>query len=314
MARYANSEFEAQQRYIKYDRIDPFPSIPPALLTCADLADYVAATGMIWPFYPEMEKLKPASYAVSLLGPIIWYDASGARHYQDLKRNQEFHLEANSIAFVTLEPQFRLPTYLAIRFNLRITQIYRGLLLGTGPIVDPGFTGLLSLPIHNWTDNDYTLVGGEGLIWIEVTKVSPVTKLKTENDFETREGEMSYLPPRKKQVTLVEYLRKADPHRPIRSSIPASIEEAKNSAQRAATYVRNFGIGAAVGAIAVIAGILLSGYVLVSQADAASNAARDQVTQAQSTIASLNERVCNLEKAAHQPTGSECKAAPSPTP
>jgi hypothetical protein len=207
-----------------------------------------------------------------------------------------------------------VPTYLAIRFNLRITQIYRGLLLGTGPMVDPGFTGRLSLPIHNWTDNDYTLVGGEGLIWIEVTKLSPAVKLGIENDPETREGEMSYLPDRKKQVSLIEYLRKADPHRPIRSSIPASIEDAKKSAQRAANYIRNIGLGAALGLVLVLGGIVLSGYALVSQANAASNAARDQVIQAQTTIASLNQRVCSLERSTHEATGPECKATAPPTP
>jgi deoxycytidine triphosphate deaminase len=311
---FAKSEVDAQSRYRRYDRIDPFPSIPPALLTCADLVDYVAATGMIYPFYPEQERLKPASYEVALLGPIIWYDVTGARHYQDLAPGQEFRLEANSIAFVSLEPQFMVPTYLAIRFNLRITQIYRGLLLGTGPMVDPGFTGRLSLPIHNWTDNDYTLVGGEGLIWIEVTKLSPAVKLGIENDPETREGEMSYLPDRKKQVSLIEYLRKADPHRPIRSSIPASIEDAKKSAQRAANYIRNIGLGAALGLVLVLGGIVLSGYALVSQANAASNAARDQVIQAQTTIASLNQRVCSLERSTHEATGPECKATAPPTP
>jgi deoxycytidine triphosphate deaminase len=314
LARFADTEFEAQSRYNHYDRIDPFPSIPPALLTCADLEDYVAATGMILPFYDDKDKLKPASYEVALQGPIIWYDVTGARHYQDLKRGEEFRLEANSIAFVTLEPEFRVPTYLAIRFNLRITQIYRGLLLGTGPLVDPGFTGRLSLPIHNWTDNDYTLVGGEGLIWIEVTKLSPAVKLGTENDFISREGEMSYLPERKKQVPLLEYLRKADPHRPIRSSIPVAIEDARRSAQRAANNARNIALGAAAGAAISITAILISGYTLVSQADSASNAARDQITQAQATIATLNQRVCTLERATHQPTGSECQSTSSPTP
>jgi deoxycytidine triphosphate deaminase len=192
-ASFASTSAQAQTRYEEYGQTDPFPSIPPALLTSADLADYVAATGMVYPFHYESEKLKPASYEVALIGPCVWYDATGARHYQDLKQGEEFILEANSIAFVTLEPEFRIPTYLAIRFNLRITQIYRGLLLGTGPLVDPGFTGRLSLPLHNWTDNDYVLVGGEGLIWIEVTKLSPAERARTAGDKLERQGTMFYL-------------------------------------------------------------------------------------------------------------------------
>src|SRR5437764_811455 len=87
---------------------------------------------------------------------------------------------------------------------------------------------------------------------------SPLLTPGTEIDRETRDGEMSYLPERKKQVSLIEYLRKADPHRPIRSSIPASIKDAKRSAQRAANYIRNIGLAAALGLLLVLGGLVLS--------------------------------------------------------
>ena len=45
----------------------------------------------------------------------------------------------NSITFVQIESKIRLPNYIALRFNLRIQHVHRGLLLGTGPLVDPGF-------------------------------------------------------------------------------------------------------------------------------------------------------------------------------
>jgi len=283
-------------------------------LTSADLGDYVAATGMIFPFNYQREKLKPASYEVALVGPSIWYDATGARRYQDLKRGEEFILEANSIAFVTLEPEFRIPTYLAIRFNLRITQIYRGLLLGTGPLVDPGFTGRLSLPLHNWTDNDYVLVGGEGLIWIEVTKLSPAERMPNTNDKLERRGTMFYLEEKKLDLTLLQYLRKADPHRPIRSSIPIAIEEAKKAAQRASTIVRNFGVAAAVGLAIALTAILVSVFTLVNQADSATNASRSELAQSQAALARLSQRLCSLEATARQPISPECQPSPSATP
>ena len=59
-----------------------------------------------------------------------------------------FDLAPNSIAFVALEPCFRIPEYMALRFNLKIKHIYKGLLLGTGPLVDPGFSGKLFIPLH----------------------------------------------------------------------------------------------------------------------------------------------------------------------
>jgi hypothetical protein len=81
-------------------------------------------------------------------------------------------LPANPITFVQVEPEFRLPNYIALRFNLRITHVHRGLLLGTGPLVDPGFRGKLLIPMHNLTASDYELATKEALIWIEFTKTT----------------------------------------------------------------------------------------------------------------------------------------------
>ena len=50
--------------------------------------------------------------------------------------------------------------------------MHRGLLLGTGPLVDPGFHGRLLIPLHNLTSDEYTIRGDEGLIWMEFTKTS----------------------------------------------------------------------------------------------------------------------------------------------
>jgi hypothetical protein len=65
-----------------------------------------------------------------------------------------------------------MPAYLAGRFNLLIRDVYRGLLVGTGPLVDPGFVGFLSIPVHNFTSNKYILRAGEGFVYFEFTKLS----------------------------------------------------------------------------------------------------------------------------------------------
>lgn len=48
----------------------------------------------------------------------------------------------------------------------------RGCLLGTGPIVDPGFEGRIMIPVHNLTANIDELKAGDGLIRVEFTKLS----------------------------------------------------------------------------------------------------------------------------------------------
>src|ERR1043166_7949999 len=172
IGRYPSSEDDAAARYKTYCGVDPFPEIEAALLNSADICDYVAATGMIFPFCEHTDLLKPASYGPLLKGRGIYWDRNSKKHdlllsdgkiegYENYDYRTEFDLERNSIAFITLEPTFRMPLYLAFRFNLAIREVYRGLLLGTGPIVDPGFQGKISFPLHNLTDEKYTLVAGE---------------------------------------------------------------------------------------------------------------------------------------------------------
>lgn len=236
--RFAQTDEEAASRFEKYTSVDPFPEIPPALLNSADVEDYVAATGMIWRFYPGSEKAKPASYEVDLLGKCVYWDEEGKKQIKTLERGDEFTLKRNSIAFVTLEPMFRLPDYIALRFNLKITHVYRGILLGTGPLVDPGYANKLSIPLHNLTTNDYVFRGGDPLIWMEFTKLSPIQGQSSEgrvDELPTRQGKYQRFPKRKNELSDVEdYLRKADPHRSIRSSIPEVILSAQTSAEQSA--------------------------------------------------------------------------------
>src|SRR6266498_565315 len=138
---FAATDEEAETRYNNWKVKDPFPEIPAALLNSADFLDYVATTGMIWPFdHEDQRHLKPASYLVAMAGPYTYWDGKGNQKSGELNRGDNFELPRNTIAFVTLEPLFRLPEYIALRFNLQIKYVHAGLLVGTGPLVDPGFT------------------------------------------------------------------------------------------------------------------------------------------------------------------------------
>lgn len=264
----AKDDDDARARYDKHKSLDPFPEIEPALLNSADLSDYVAATGMIFPFYPTDKNLKPASYRVSLLGTCIFWDAAGEEHEINLEPGQPFVLEANSIAFVSLEPRFRIPDYIALRFNLQITHIHRGLLLGTGPLVDPGYDGKLLIPLHNLTTNDYHFRGGDPLIWMEFTKVSSHENWgpAITGASGTRKG--LYFPFFKKDgkpLTDVRgFLKKAEPERPIRSSIPAAILSAQQAAERATKNIRDLSLAAIATLFIGIASLLFGGFQILS--------------------------------------------------
>jgi len=171
----AITEEDAVKRFAEWEHKDPRPDIAPALLNSKDICDYILTTGMIVPFSKEeaikYKKLKSASYEIDFIGD-VYYNKKGKEQHVKIDVGKSFNLEKNSIAFVFLETHFRIPDYIALRFNLRITHVHRGLLLGTGPLVDPGFVGRLLVPLHNLTANEYILTGGEGLITVEFTKLS----------------------------------------------------------------------------------------------------------------------------------------------
>ncbi len=236
---FATTDAEAEERFQRTFNVDPFPKIEPSLLSSADICDYVRMTGMLHPFRPD--KVKSASYEAAVGGRCIRWDEHGVWQEVNLeKEDREFKLKANSIAFVQVEPKFRLPDYMALRFNLKITHVHRGILLGTGPLVDPGFVGRLLIPLHNLTTNDYTLKRGDGLIWIEFTKTSPPPGEKEPgNDDPRRRGRYIRFPEDKKNLDPEVYFRKATGNQPIRSSLPQIILESRDSAKKSAEAATN---------------------------------------------------------------------------
>lgn len=232
-SRFAETDEEAERRFNEFRSKDPFPSIPPALLNSADIADYVAATGMICPFNDSNGRLKSASYRVDILGECMYWDENGKEEKLDIQPNEKLILEPNSIVFVAVQPTFRIPDYIALRFNLKIDHVYKGLLVGTGPLVDPGFVGKLYLPLHNLTANTYTLTGGEPIIWMEFTKLSPNKVWKTAADSKERVSDFIGFPEQKKKKGLNAYLFDAAGRLSIRSSIPDTVEKANKQAAEA---------------------------------------------------------------------------------
>lgn len=222
------SDAQAEERYNEYKSHDPFPEIKPSLLNSADFINYIIATGMIFPFHPIRKNIKPASYALSLKGPCIFWDENGVKQSCIINEGDILPLKKNSIVFISLEPKFRIPQYIALWFNLKISLVYKGLLLGTGPLVDPGFEGILSLPLHNLTTSDYNLRGGDVIIYIEFTKLSPHSNWVNNSPGNIVKAGIyvPFDPEKNKRKTLNDYLYLANEGKPIRSSIPEVIKEA----------------------------------------------------------------------------------------
>jgi deoxycytidine triphosphate deaminase len=291
---FAATDEEAAERFLATRSNDPFPDIAPALLNTADLLEYIAATGMMHPFRVKhgdpTEMLKPASCGLRLAGPVVyWKDTKSGGHRKitiQLKHGEELKLNRNSIVYVTLEPILRLPDYIAARFNLTIRDIYRGMLVGTGPLVDPGFVGRIHVPLHNLTCNDYVITGGEPIAWMEFTKLSPNERW-TEHDSHGRRSVYVPFPERKRERSTLEHYLKRASAVPITSSIPpliGSVEQAAVEAriaaeQQLASFRQVSGL-ALLGVVITLAAILIGVFTLIDQ----SNANRDQLTKQVTTL------------------------------
>ena len=151
---------------------DPLLKVPDALLSAEHIVHLVEHTGAVAPFFVggSHARLKLASYEGRIGDSAYWYN--NKRMLERLDVTKQLFVPRNSIVFVECDLDFRLPDNIALRFNLQILHVHRGLLLGTGPLVDPGYWGKLCIPLHNLTDEDYFIDKDDGLIWVEFSKTS----------------------------------------------------------------------------------------------------------------------------------------------
>lgn len=252
---------------------DPYPDIPPALLNSADLWAYAVhpSVQLISTFDPK--NLKSASYELPFEGTVYHWEPEGilarlTKKEVELTNDVQFNIRPNSIVYVCPKPKFCIPNYLALRFNLTITRVHQGLLLGTGPLVDPGFEGRLLIPLHNLTNQDIVIQPDEGFIWIEVTKLSPFPPPNAAHSFPYQS-----FPERKRNRTALQYFRKATQGKAITSSVQATLDEVKVFQSRT-KYLLGSG---AVGGIFALVALLLAAFQLYSLVQTA-NGRYDTVT------------------------------------
>lgn len=294
----------------EFKSLDPYPDIPPALLNAGHLATYCLVAGMIEPF--DLSQLaKPATYLVAAKGPVRYRDDQGnierfflSNDANDREREVEevrdhIRIAPNSVCFVTLEPEFHMPAYIGARFNLMIRDVYRGLLVGTGPLVDPGFSGKLSIPIHNFTTREYFIRAGEGLVYFEFTKLSwsnaPSATLP------------SWLPPKvdnqppfpgskKRRKNIDHYLDEATGGGPPQSAIGDEINKLKKYADDAKRLLRFY----SVAGVAAAVGLFYSGWSLYSAAQQFVQSAQTEMAgkldSAEGTIRQLENEITQTKK------------------
>lgn len=117
----------------------------------------------------DEECIREATYDMRLGKIAIRWDGTEKKEF-DVEADKHVLLEPNSVTFVTTIERFDLPYDIVARFNLKSGMVHRGLLLGTGPIVDPGFQSKILIPIHNFSNQPVTIRYEERFISVEFTR------------------------------------------------------------------------------------------------------------------------------------------------
>ena len=202
-----------------------------------------------------------------------------------------------------------LPEYIAARFNLHIRHVHKGLLLGTGPLIDPGFSGRILIPLHNLTDNDYELSGGDGIIWVEFTKLSKNEFWSTPTNSIRRPLYLKEFPQQKDIYNPDKYLQKSGVLEAsgIQSAFKGALDTATESAKKAEVQtdeirrtIRNIGIIALLGIVLAVGAFLYQGFSFVGQiVDSAQEQNFRQIEfdrkKQSNTINLYRERITTLE-------------------
>lgn len=312
----------------QYYAYDPYSQdIDPALLNSVDIKKYIDIGCLLDKATFDSKLLKPASYEMRFLGELYdWVIADEGQlklRCREIVQEKPTILYRNSITYLWMREQLFLPEYIAARFNLHIRHVHKGLLLGTGPLVDSGFSGSLLIPLHNLTNNDYEIKGGDGIIWVEFTKLSKSEYWKHQDkEGMDRPENLKVFPNVKDLGDPLAYFSKSGvtAQGGVQSAFHGALDETRNAAETArkgaeeardAAHIarenterlrRNYtwiGAGTAILVVAAIAAIIVQGYSLVSQVVTTTNEVHRQVEadrhQATETNQSVTRRIENLE-------------------
>lgn len=153
----------------------------PGVLSSREIKRYVNAFRLICPF-DEDKKLKGASYYLSMGDEYALQGKKGK--LQDESGKDELTIPPFQVAIIKTKEIINMPRFLIGRWNIRVTQAYKGLLWVGGPQVDPGWVGHLFCPIYNLSDEDVILKKGDLIATIDFVRTTDFEP-KLEKEYQT---------------------------------------------------------------------------------------------------------------------------------
>ncbi len=254
----------------------------------------------------KTERLRPASYTLTIGSDYV--DSAGKVRRLTQKK-PFFEIEPNSIVYVSTAEKLNLPFYIAARFNLRVKWVYKGILLGTGPQVEPGYKGYLSCPLYNLTNRPIRVWLGDEFATIDFERTTDFCKGKKWKEIEP------FLEKGEKLDTVVVdtetfLLFKQEQYKPLKHlpeyDIVSSLVQMSNEVK----MWRHIGIGIVIAFIALALTLLGFGSNLyremtsntrdLAQSVVEINRTKDGLANTQEQLSALKSRIALLDKEAER--------------
>lgn len=141
-------------------------SLVVSVLSDGEIRDLVHKTGLITPF--REEALQGASYDMAL-GELMVIGGVPGKVARD---NGGHELEPGSFVLVTTHERLRLPGDIIGHNGIMSPWARRGLVSLFSPQIDPGFEGVLEVPIFNAGDAGVRLLPGDQIFTVEFVRMS----------------------------------------------------------------------------------------------------------------------------------------------
>lgn len=129
--------------------------------------------------------LQPASYDLRLGQEAF---TSSGRERINVQAKGSVLIEAGDFAVLTSFEKVRMPRDMAAHIGLRSHYARKGLMLLSGPQIDPGFEGILVLGVFNASPRDLLIPYKEGFCTVEFHQLSEEVKKPYQGPYQHQEG------------------------------------------------------------------------------------------------------------------------------
>ncbi len=160
------TEPKAQPISPSWPDTDPDPAVHGVLLSDY-IKKYCEQYRLIEPF--DETFLDAASYKLHV-GEEFWLDDKPVWPVSG-----EVKIPKNGLLYFSIKEKLNLPRFLIAVHDLKVKEVYRGLLVGRSVNVDPGYSGHINYPIFNFTSQDRLLRVGDEIGTIIFVKTTPFT-------------------------------------------------------------------------------------------------------------------------------------------